>query len=108
MGDGFVADIISLKMSMRKLFFVLAVMPFLFAFAEGDLDKPKAMCKQCEQKIKAAKTKAELKKAEDECAKPLLEWAKKNPDVVKAKKKELKTMIGKLAQVYKDKKKQLK
>lgn len=88
-------------MSMRKLFLALAVVPFLFAFAEGDLDKPKAMCKQCEQKIKAAKNKAELKKAEDE-------WAKKNPDVVKAKKKELKTMIGKLAQVYKDKKKQLK
>lgn len=95
-------------MSMRKLLLALAVVPFLFAFAEGDLDKPKAMCKQCEQKIKAAKNKAELKKAEDECAKPLLEWAKKNPDVVKAKKKELKTMIGKLAQVYKDKKKQLK
>ena len=93
---------------MRKIFLMLMLVPFLFSFTQGELDKPKAMCKQCEQKIKAAKTKAELKKAEDECSKPLLEWAKKNPDVVKAKKEELKTMVKKVAEVYKAKKKQLK
>lgn len=41
---------------------MLMLVPFLFSFTQGELDKPKAMCKECEKKIKAAKTKDELEK----------------------------------------------
>ena len=93
---------------MRKLFFALALVPFLFAFSEGELDNPKAMCKQCEQKIKAAKTEAELDKAGKACAEPLKKWVKENPKIVKAKKEELGTMVESVIKTYKSKKKELK
>ncbi|MEE1142950.1 MAG: hypothetical protein U0L22_04880 [Bacteroidales bacterium] len=93
---------------MRKIFLMLMLVPFLFSFTQGELDKPKAMCKECEKKIKAAKTKDELEKVSKACAEPLIEWAKNNPKVVKAKKEELDVMIKNVLEVYKAKKKQLK
>ncbi len=84
------------------------LVPFMFAFAEGELDKPKAMCKECEKRIKAAKTEAELDTAGKACAEPLKKWAKENPKVVKAKKKELGTMVESVIKTYKAKKKELK
>lgn len=93
---------------MRKIFLMLMLLPFLFSFSEGELDKPKAMCKECEKKIKAAKTKEELEKAGKACAEPLKKWAENNPKVVKAKKKELGVMVKNVVEVYKAKKKQLK
>ena len=84
------------------------LVPFMFAFAEGELDKPKAMCKECEKRIKAAKTEAELDKAGKACAEPLKKWAKENPKVVKAKKEELGTMVESVIKTYKAKKKELK
>ncbi len=95
-------------MFMRKIFLMLMLVPFLFSFTEGELDKPKAMCKECEKNIKAAKTKDELDKAAKACAEPLQKWAKENPKVVKAKKEELGTMVKSVIEVYKAKKKQLK
>ncbi|MBO7277593.1 MAG: hypothetical protein J6U84_06480 [Bacteroidales bacterium] len=93
---------------MRKILLTLMLVPFMFAFAEGELDKPKAMCKECEKRIKAAKTEAELDKAGKACAEPLKKWAKENPKVVKAKKKELGTMVESVIKTYKAKKKELK
>ncbi len=93
---------------MRKILFTLILVPFLFAFSDGELDKPKALCKECEKRIKAVKTKAELDKVGKACAEPLKKWAKENPKVVKAKKKELGTMIESVIEVYKAKKKELK
>ncbi len=93
---------------MRKIFLTLMLVPFMFAFAEGELDKPKAMCKECEKRIKAAKTEAELDKAGKACAEPLKKWAKENPKVVKAKKEELGTMVESVIKTYKAKKKELK
>lgn len=93
---------------MRKILLTLMLVPFMFAFAEGELDKPKAMCKECEKRIKAAKTEAELDKAGKACAEPLKKWAKENPKVVKAKKEELGTMVESVIKTYKAKKKELK
>lgn len=93
---------------MRKIFLMLMLVSFLFSFTQGELDKPKAMCKECEKKIKAAKTKAELDKAAETCAEPLKKWAKENPKIVKAKKEELGVMVKNVIEVYKAKKKQLK
>lgn len=93
---------------MRKILLTLMLVPFMFAFAEGELDKPKAMCKECEKRIKAAKTEAELDKAGKACAEPLKKWAKENPKIVKAKKEELGTMVESVIKTYKSKKKELK
>ena len=93
---------------MRKILLTLMLVPFMFAFAEGELDKPKAMCKECEKRIKAAKTEAELDKAGKACAEPLKKWVKENPKIVKAKKEELGTMVESVIKTYKSKKKELK
>lgn len=95
-------------MFMRKIFLMLMLVPFLFSFTEGELDKPKAMCKECEKNIKAAKTKEELEKVSKACVEPLKKWAENNPKVVKAKKEELGGMVKNVIEVYKAKKKQLK